>query len=898
MKIFSKLDLIFLKKLVEKHGQDWNKISGIIKNKTPLECLKKYQELLPNKFEPIIAKSEQRTALSKIPDEGIIIPGWTKQEFELVNELWPIEAIKAFNIIREKCGRWELIPLLLPGFSPLLCFSPYTTIPHRWTKSDKILLKNLISKYGFDWYKIIPFFPHRNSAEVQQYVAKNISLFQDNDDGGNKLKKKISKDKGSGKYSTRWKIDKIIKLFELRNLGKSWKDISKVMKDRTPSGCYLKYYSVLKIYSELELSKKWDVMDVIKFQKYYYKYNRNWELISEQMGNKSVKQIKDFFTNNKNRFPNFITSKSLKKKEWSEEEIIKLVGLLKEFGTNWKLISKHFEKKSKIECIEFYNSNHDSLPQITNTNDIVASTSEKWTKKDDNMLKSLLEEHGTDYDKIASYFIVTTTIWSDYDENRLIDLINLYGNNWEKISTIFGDRSPNACSENYNHCDVVGVGVAVLVISEVTLSVVVVEDTIEFLANNISNDPITLNISFCTSNSFLTFAFKDFDKNTTALVKHSWPIEAIKAFNIIREKCGRWELIPLLLPGFSPLLCFSPYTTIPHRWTKSDKILLKNLISKYGFDWYKIIPFFPHRNSAEVQQYVAKNISLFQDNDDGGNKLKKKISKDKGSGKYSTRWKIDKIIKLFELRNLGKSWKDISKVMKDRTPSGCYLKYYSVLKIYSELELSKKWDVMDVIKFQKYYYKYNRNWELISEQMGNKSVKQIKDFFTNNKNRFPNFITSKSLKKKEWSEEEIIKLVGLLKEFGTNWKLISKHFEKKSKIECIEFYNSNHDSLPQITNTNDIVASTSEKWTKKDDNMLKSLLEEHGTDYDKIASYFIVTTTIWSDYDENRLIDLINLYGNNWEKISTIFGDRSPNACSEKYHSIVNPMIERTEIYQ
>ncbi|CAJ0881104.1 7279_t:CDS:2 [Entrophospora sp. SA101] len=618
---------------LEKHGQDWNKISGIIKNKTPLECLKKYQELLPNKFEPIIAKSEQRTALSKIPDEGIIIPGWTKQEFELVNEL--------------------------------------------------------LDRHG-----------------------------------------------------------------------------------------------------------------------------RRWSVIQKHLPHKTIKQIEYFVLKNPNRFPALykFPEKSIRSSRWSNSEIALLNELILKYGRDYDVMSKYILGRTPDAISRFIPKHIYELP-------------------------ALREVH-------LAQIMVTSCTWTDEEKKLLSDLVEKHGQNWQRISEHFPGRTPYACEIKY----------------------------------------YTI--------------WDGVDKNTTALVKHSWPIEAIKAFNIIREKCGRWELIPLLLPGFSPLLCFSPYTTIPHRWTKSDKILLKNLISKYGFDWYKIIPFFPHRNSAEVQQYVAKNISLFQDNDDGGNKLKKKISKDKGSGKYSTRWKIDKIIKLFELRNLGKSWKDISKVMKDRTPSGCYLKYYSVLKIYSELELSKKWDVMDVIKFQKYYYKYNRNWELISEQMGNKSVKQIKDFFTNNKNRFPNFITSKSLKKKEWSEEEIIKLVGLLKEFGTNWKLISKHFEKKSKIECIEFYNSNHDSLPQITNTNDIVASTSEKWTKKDDNMLKSLLEEHGTDYDKIASYFIVTTTIWSDYDENRLIDLINLYGNNWEKISTIFGDRSPNACSEKYHSIVNPMIERTEIYQ
>src|SRR5205085_643214 len=100
------------------------------------------------------------------------------------------------------------------------------------------------------------------------------------------------------------------------------------------------------------------------------------------------------------RFPNFITSKTFRQKNWTEEEKDKLIRLLKEFGTDWKLISKYFEKKSKIECIEFYNSNYDSLlHQITNK-----PISEKWTEEEDNLLKSLLEEHGTDYDKIATNF--------------------------------------------------------------------------------------------------------------------------------------------------------------------------------------------------------------------------------------------------------------------------------------------------------------------------------------------------------------------------------------------------------------------------------------------------------------------------------------------------------------
>ena len=59
----------------------------------------------------------------------------------------------------------------------------------------------------------------------------------------------------------------------------------------------------------------------------------------------------------------------------------------------WKVVASHFKDRTPRQCRERYN--HYVRPDVTNS---------KWTKEEELLLKELVEQHGTKWSVIATFF--------------------------------------------------------------------------------------------------------------------------------------------------------------------------------------------------------------------------------------------------------------------------------------------------------------------------------------------------------------------------------------------------------------------------------------------------------------------------------------------------------------
>eukprot|EP00977_Amphora_coffeiformis_P002190 scaffold425_cov175-Amphora_coffeaeformis.AAC.49 len=102
-------------------------------------------------------------------------------------------------------------------------------------------------------------------------------------------------------------------------------------------------------------------------------------------------------------------------------------------------------------------------------------------------------------------------------------------------------------------------------------------------------------------------------------------------------------------------------------------------------------------------------------------------------------------------------------------------------------------------------------------------------------------------------------------------------------------------------------------WTKREDDMLRSLIEEHGnTDWKVVASFLPgrtetacqnrwqkvlkigLTRGPWTDDEDKKLIQLVDNFGpRKWSAIAEELPGRSGKQCRERWHNHLNPNLKR-----
>lgn len=122
-----------------------------------------------------------------------------------------------------------------------------------------------------------------------------------------------------------WTCEEDTQLLELYQLyPKRWADIASLMKDRNENQCLHRYRRL----SQLGKSHKiWSSEEDETVRKLIKKYGKNWKLLSEMLGSKNGKQIRE-------RFINKLDPK-IKKEDWTEEEDRKILELYSNIGSKW-----------------------------------------------------------------------------------------------------------------------------------------------------------------------------------------------------------------------------------------------------------------------------------------------------------------------------------------------------------------------------------------------------------------------------------------------------------------------------------------------------------------------------------------------------------------------------------
>ncbi|CAG8482305.1 16084_t:CDS:2 [Cetraspora pellucida] len=596
---------------------------------------------------------------------------------------------------------------------------------------------------------------------------------------------------------------------------------------------------------------------------------------------------------------------------WSRLELKVLETLVKKHGQDWEKVAKHMPGRKAGECcIQYYSlplyyrelENLNRFPALLTLSD-KSNKTKSWSDSEMKLLDNLFKKYCSNNNsisqrissrlsgsasrlllyhphrlptfhdvKISKWFKISSP-WSEHETRLLNDLVEQYGNDWSLISNRLPGRTAYACKEKYHSC------------WQPSL-------------------------------------------NKTELVKHSWPQEAVQLLDLLISKYGKWQIIPILLPGISPMNRHVRNATLTRGWKDQEISLLKDLVRKYGRNWKKIKSCFPHKQIKTIEFHVRTNPQLYyiegQENEVDLYEIQQHF--------YIKRpWSGEETRKLLELKSqYGTNWRKISEGLPGRLPSGCFYKYQMMTKVF--MKVDKDWNFEDIIRVQDLVQKYGSDWEFISQKMQHKSPSQVQQLVNENSQIFSYPVPSSNSNAekttaKAWSDEDILKLANLIELHGSDWKNIAENFPEKTIEDCMEYYYSHRSIFPDLNplSTDNWALSdrSGKSWTEKEVQLLKELLEEYGVDYHRISKFIPGRTCAsirsyvdwhrqdfnelcifenrtkamqWTKDEENRLLNLIKLYGGEWKTISSNLTNRSPTACKQKFYSMLRPNLPASKI--
>ena len=127
-----------------------------------------------------------------------------------------------------------------------------------------------------------------------------------------------------------WTLEEDNVLFSMagKNKKKSWKIISIILKNKTPSQCFYRFFSKKNIL----IKKDWST-DEDKLIKDYVKiYGKKWDEISKKFSTRTSREIKERYINK--------LDLCLKTSKFTIEEDHKILSNFFKYGTKWSFISK------------------------------------------------------------------------------------------------------------------------------------------------------------------------------------------------------------------------------------------------------------------------------------------------------------------------------------------------------------------------------------------------------------------------------------------------------------------------------------------------------------------------------------------------------------------------------
>ncbi|POG70284.1 hypothetical protein GLOIN_2v1776040 [Rhizophagus irregularis DAOM 181602=DAOM 197198] len=628
------------------------------------------------------------------------------------------------------------------------------------------------------------------------------------------------------------------------------------------------------------------------------KYGKSWETISQYMFDKTPQECKVQYEKIRRQQDSNFSYQFMDLPEFTDDEIDQINILIQKNGRNWRRIAKLFPDKSSLDIERFVKDNSDRFPSLYSDPIFIKRyKGSTWTDNDLKSLNELLMKHGRNLDaisqelphrtpksieraiskhmldlpalhsgKVADWFR-SSTIWSESETRSLNELVEIYGFNWEKISEYLPGRSPLSCSSKFY-------------------------------------------ASWSTWNN-----------KVTALVPHKWPKEVIQFLDLLIEKYGKWQILPILVSGMTPANWFSPFSPQSRVWTISEKQILQYLIKTNGYNWEKISEYFPHRQRWTIIREVLGNIEDYGSTYSDENVSTSNLINSKKRKRRSFYWPYEEVKKLYELKEkYSSNWYKISEELPGRAPAACYLKDFVLLN--ARKKINYKLDVLEICHLQELLRYHGSDWEAIASHI-KKDPNEIKDIVNEYPEIFPSVLFGLQIKNTaNWTEKEKELLKNLIASQGNNWKFIKKFFPKKSYQQIFDYYYKHLEDFPDNLNKN-YRSFYRAFWNKEENELLKELLQKHGNNFEYISQYFPGRTSLaikthirnypelfyseneqnyridakykkdqkrsnmsWTKYEEDKLLALTKSYPVDWNKIAAEFPSRTIHACKAKYRDL------------
>jgi hypothetical protein len=665
-----------------------------------------------------------------------------------------------------------------------------------------------------------------------------------------------------------------------------------------------------RIIEKNSIRSRWSRLEIKVLDSLVEKYGENWETISQHMFYKTPQECKVQYEKMREQpdsnFRNQFTDLPL----FTDDEIDQINDLIQKNGRNWRKIAKFFPSKSSLDVERFVMDNPDRFPSLYGDPIIIKRyKGSTWTDDELRSLNELLIKHGRNLDaiseelphrtpkaiettiskhmldlpalhsgKVADWFR-SSTVWSESEIRLLNELVETYGYNWEKISEYLPGRSPVSCSSKFYAI------------------------------------------------------WSTWNNKVTALVPHKWPKEVIQFLDLLIEKYGKWQIIPILVSGITPANWFSPFVPQFRGWTTSEKLILQYLIKTNGYNWEKISEYFPHRQRWTIIREVLGNIENYGSTYTDENVSIPKLVTPKKRQKRPSYWSYGEVKKLYELKEkYSSNWYKISEELPGKTPAACYLKDFVLLN--ARKEINNKLDVLEICHLQELLRNYGPDWETIMRHIKNKDPNEIKDIVNEYPEVFPPVLFGSQIKNTtDWTEKEKELFENLIASHGNNWKFIKNFFPKKSYKQIFDYYYKNREYFPDILNKNYWFFCRA-SWNQEENDLLKELLQKHGNNFEYISRHFPGKTSdaikahvrnypelfyseseqnylleeryrsaqkrfsSWTKDDENKLLTLTKSSPIEWDKIAAEFPSRSINACKAKYRSLLKQEMTVPDTYE
>jgi len=146
-----------------------------------------------------------------------------------------------------------------------------------------------------------------------------------------------------------------------------WKEISKRFTNKNSLQCFSRFKRIRPGI----LKGPWKKAEDNKILELVSKYGKAWSKISNTLGTRNGKQIRDRFTN--------VLDPEIKKGRFTDEEDHQLEVLYKQYGTKWSHIALHFPKRT-ADMIK--NRFHSSIKKRNNSHYEKASTEDSHIKSE------------------------------------------------------------------------------------------------------------------------------------------------------------------------------------------------------------------------------------------------------------------------------------------------------------------------------------------------------------------------------------------------------------------------------------------------------------------------------------------------------------------------------------